>query len=135
MKLESPNLTNPDKTIKDLATAIAHAEGFGIENAIPTLAHNPGDLKLPGFPTIGEEGISNFPDDDAGWARLYYQLYLIKDNLSHEYSPIMTFYDFAKKWTTTQQSEWLENILSKLNELGYKVTETTKLFTFFETSK
>lgn len=120
-----------DKHIYNLASAIAFAEGFGLPNTVPTRAHNPGDLKLEGYPTTGEEGISVFPDDDVGWQHLYNQLSLIKTNASHVYSTNMTFYDFARKYTDTQQSEWLENVLSKLTTLGYKIDETTKLSSFF----
>lgn len=123
--------TNTSKEIVDLAKAIAFAEGFGVTGAVPTRAHNPGDLKLSGYPTTGDEGIAVFPDDETGWSHLYNQLNRIKSNNSHVYSPNMTFTQFARIWTDTAQSAWLDNVLKHLVFLGYNVDGTTFLKDFF----
>lgn len=125
----------PTKQVKDLAEAIAHAEGFGADpNNVPTRAHNPGDLKIPGWTgkTTGVEGISVFETDEEGWQALYSQLTRIANNLSHVYNLKMTLAQFATKWTDTQQSNWLLNILFKLVESGYTVDKNTMLGDYFE---
>lgn len=120
------------KEIVDLGYAISVAEGFGADsNNVPTRAHNPGDLKLTGFPVTGTEGISIFPDDETGWDHLYKQLERIKDGNSHIYSPEMTFLQFARLWTDTSQSAWLNNVLDQLRKLNYVVYPTTTLREFF----
>jgi len=121
------------KVIKDLAQAIAHAEGFGVPGAVPTRAHNPGDLKIPNWkgPITGNENISVFSDDETGWERLYHQLDLIVTKKSHVYNLKMTFIDFANKWTTTEQSFWLDNVMLKLRNLGYIINKNTTLKEYF----
>src|ERR1019366_8113704 len=96
----------------DLAEAIAHAEGFGVEGAIPTLAHNPGDLVMPWLsgPKMGAEGVHVFEDDASGWAALEHQLELIRTRKSAVYVPSMTILDMASKWTNTQVNEWAVNV-------------------------
>ena len=103
-------------TIQQLAQAIARAEGFGVAGAIPTLAHNPGDLVIPGWEgdTLGSAGISVLPDDQTGWARLYHQLQLIVDGRSHVYSLDDSISDMADKWTTTDQEAWANNVAGAL---------------------
>ncbi len=96
--------------------AIAQAEGFGIVGAIPTLAHNPGDLKIPGWtgPTLGTEGISVFANDAEGWDRLYRQLMLIRDGKSHVYTPFDSIAMMATHWTDTAPSAWAANVAAYL---------------------
>src|SRR4051812_12849473 len=96
----------------DLANAIAHAEGFGLPNAIPTRAHNPGDLVLgdKGYGTLGSEDITVFADDKTGWAALEHQLDVIREHKSHVYTPSMSILQMAQKWTNTQQVEWAQNV-------------------------
>jgi hypothetical protein len=103
-------------TIQQLAQAIARAEGFGVPGAIPTVAHNPGDLVIPGWEgdTLGSAGISVLPDDNTGWARLYHQLQLIVDGRSHVYSLDDSISDMASKWTTTEQEAWANNVAAAL---------------------
>jgi len=121
--------------IEDLGKAIAFAEGFGILGAVPTRAHNPGDLKLHGYPTTGEENISVFDSDNEGWHHLYDQLIRIKFSRSHVYNLSMTFTEFASHWTDTSQSSWLNNVIFKLTELDYVVNENTTLGEFFSSKK
>lgn len=113
----------------DLAQAIAHAEGFGVAGAIPTLAHNPGDLVMPNWkgPKMGAEGISVFPDDGTGWAALEHQLTLIRTRQSHVYVPSMTIQDMAQKWTATQQLEWANNVADFLRANGRTASIDTPL--------
>ena len=62
-----------------LARLVAKEEGFGVPGAIPTVRHNPGDLRhsphsthAPGDP----EGIGTIDTDDHGWEDLERQLRL-----------------------------------------------------------
>ena len=101
-------ITYPDG-IKQLAQAIARAEGVYVAGSVPQRAHNPGDLKLSGYPTLAG-GISIFPDDNAGFDALYRQLYRILTNQSNYYSLDMTIADMARTWTATQQDSWARNV-------------------------
>lgn len=95
--------------VKQMAQAIARAEGFYVAGSIPQRAHNPGDLKLSGYPTLGG-GISVFDSDEAGWDALYKQLYRILTGQSGYYNIDMTIEDMAATWTATQQGEWARNV-------------------------
>jgi len=103
------------EAIKQLAQAIARAEGFAVPGSIPQQAHNPGDLKVPGWtgPTLGS-GITVFADDDEGWNALYRQLYLILTGRSSVYNLDMTITDMAHAWTATQADAWAHNVASVL---------------------
>ena len=64
------------------AQLFAHSEGFGIPGAIPTIRHNPGDLRHAPHTShvgIGPNDIGIEPNDDAGWADLERQLQLFAD--------------------------------------------------------
>ena len=124
-----------DPRIERLAQAIAKAEGFGVPDTVPTLAHNPGDLVIPGWsgPSMGA-GISVFDDDNTGWQRLYHEIGLIFVGASHVYNLDMTIMQMAEKWTMTDQNAWANNvadflrvnILTTLRELlqGEQVSPT-----------
>lgn len=101
--------------IKNMAQAIARAEGFYVAGSVPARAHNPGDLKVPGWSgaTIAG-GISVFPDDASGFNALYRQLYLILTGGSAYYNLDMSIADMAKVWTVTQQSAWATNVAGAL---------------------
>lgn len=103
--------------IKAFGHAISVAEGFGISNAIPTQAHNPGDLVLgdKGFGTLGAEGITIFEDDSKGWDALYHELSLIVNGYSHVYNLDMTINEMAQRWTDTQSDSWALNVARNLN--------------------
>lgn len=71
-----------DDKIKQMAQAIAYAEGFGVPGSVPQRANNPGDLKV-GEPTLDGSGITLFESVDQGWNALYRQLALIVSGRSH----------------------------------------------------
>ena len=112
-----------------LAEAIAHSEGFGVPGAIPTRAHNPGDMVCPWLkgPKMGAEGVQVFPDDEIGWNALEQQLRLIKDDRSTNYRPFMTLKEMGEKWTRTESAAWTANVVDWLNQHGHAVTDMTKL--------
>ncbi len=113
----------------DLAAAIAHAEGFGVPGAIPTIAHNPGNLVCAWLvgPKLGAEGIHIFENDATGWAALEHQLDLIRRRKSDVYVPSMTIGDMAAHWTRTQQTDWVRNVCDGLAKRGRMATVDTLL--------
>lgn len=120
----------PTWRVKAFAQAIAHAEGFGVSDTIPTRAHNPGDLVMPNWrgESLGAEKISIFDDDKTGWTALYRQLGLIVSRQSHVYNPNMTIREMSKKWTATQQEEWASNVSNWLTLKGINATPDTRLY-------
>lgn len=113
----------------DLAFAISKAEGFGVLGAIPTVAHNPGDLALgdTGRGTLGAEKITIFSDETTGWAALEHQLDLIRDRKSHVYTPSMSIGEMAKHWTSTDPGQWALNVCAALAQRGRKADPSTLL--------
>lgn len=116
----SPDGTNPSYSpaIRQLAIAIARAEGFFEGGSLPARAHNPGSLKIPGWdgPTLG--GLSQFGDDDEGWARLYAQLAMIADGRSRNYHPAMSIAAMGAKWAPSGPENihgaWARNVAADL---------------------
>lgn len=103
--------------METFAEAIAFAEGYSdqfgrsLPANIPARAHNPGDLKIPGWKgsTLGT-GISVFSSDAEGFARLYFQLNLILSGQSRVYKPTDTISQMAAKWTATDKGAWAANV-------------------------
>lgn len=120
---------NVPRGVLALAEAIAHAEGFGVPGAIPTRAHNPGDLVIPAWPgpSLGAEGISVFDSDGEGWLRLYRQLELIRAGRSRVYTLGMSIRDMAAKWTRTQPDDWARNVAAALAANGIAGASPTTL--------
>ena len=125
---------NTTPGIDALARAIAQAEGFGVAGAIPTRAHNPGDLVIPGWvgPTLGPERISVFDSDSEGWVRLRHQLSLIDSGKSKVYARSMTIQEMANAWTSTERSAWASNVASALQNQGYGIDENSTLADVFD---
>lgn len=81
-----------------LAHLIAKQEGFGIPGAIPTIRHNPGDLRHsphsehPGGPSHKED-IGTIDTDEHGWQDLERQLVIYANQgltlrqMIHLYAP------------------------------------------------
>lgn len=113
-----------------LAQAIAHAEGFGVPGAVPTRAHNPGDMVCPWLqgPKMGPEGVQVFPSDDIGWNALEQQLALIRDGRSHVYLSSMNILQMGVLWTRTESAAWTDNVVDWLVKNGHpNATTHTKL--------
>jgi hypothetical protein len=110
--VSSGGTASPNPKLQQLAAAIAQAEGFGIEGAIPTLANNPGDLVLgdKGYGTMGAAGITVFASAQDGWNALYHELNLIFSGTSHVYTTAMTFAQVAAHWTQTEVGSWAHNV-------------------------
>jgi hypothetical protein len=63
-----------------LAQLIAKQEGFGIPGAIPTIRHNPGDLRHSphsAHPGGDQNAIGTIDTDEHGWEDLDFELLLI----------------------------------------------------------
>ena len=105
-----------DSRIERIAEAIAYAEGFYVNGSRPQRNNNPGDLTAPlGFSFIGHDGIYViFSTIADGWNALYKQVELILTNRSGIYSSSMTILDIARRYTTTAQNEWANNVASRL---------------------
>jgi hypothetical protein len=99
--------------VQDFARAISRAEGFNVAGSIPQRAKNPGNLKLPGYPTIGG-GISVFDSIDQGWAALHNQLQLIIDGRSRYYNLDMTIKDMGDLWEADPGDAWANNVAADL---------------------
>jgi hypothetical protein len=121
--------TNPiEDRIQRFAIAISVAEGFGKPGAIPTVYHNPGDLKPPngssnywqGQTGVGLGGHATFANNNVGWAALYKQINLWRAGKSANIFPSFTFEQCARKYAEDWQP-WLANVT---RELGVKSSNT-----------
>jgi hypothetical protein len=112
----SPAPANFSAQVQSMAAAISRAEGFGDPGAIPTIAHNPGDLVLGdlGYGTIGPEKITICASDADGQARLAHQVMLMLSGQSKVYSLGDTIDDVAAKWTTSDPAAWANNVAASL---------------------
>ena len=107
--------------LDSLATAVAHAEGFGARHAIPTRYHNPGDLKsaviykkLPGQKTLGKANHVVFESDAAGWAALKDYLSKMVDGRSKRFNADMTLAQAARIYAGNWRP-WLKLVAQELN--------------------
>lgn len=94
-----------DANVQRFAEAIARAEGFGVPGAIPTVRHNPGNLKLDG------KVITTFATDAEGWDALRRQIWLIANGDSRFYNTGMTLVEMAQIWTgEAAYRNWSRNV-------------------------
>lgn len=107
----APGSTSYPEGLKNFARAIASAEGFGVPGAIPTIANNPGDLKLGGD-TIN--GISVFATADEGWSKLYRQIALIVSGSSNYYNLDMSIAEMGRIYAGGDEN-WATNVARYLN--------------------
>lgn len=108
----------PTPGIVRMANAIAVAEGYGIDGAIPTRANNPGSLVIPGWTgeTLGSERISVFSNIAEGFQRLYFQLQIIKDGRSNVYTLSDTIESMGAKWAPLDStSNWSRNVARQMS--------------------
>jgi hypothetical protein len=104
------------------AEAIATAEGFGVPGAIPTVRNNPGNLKLTG------DQITTFATAEDGWAALYRQLELMRDDRSSYYRPTMTIAQAGQIWVGSDPAgPWVNNVVRSMQQDGYNVSGLTTL--------
>ena len=103
------------------AQAIANAEGFGVDGAIPTRANNPGDLALGdmGYGTLGS-GITVFPSLAAGIQALENQVAKMTGGTSHVYNPNMSIAQAGSIYANGDPN-WGSNVAKAL---GLSPTDT-----------
>jgi hypothetical protein len=99
------------------AHAIALAEGYEVENSVPSRLHNPGDIS-DGRLTFGSEShdgsnVTTFPDDATGWKWLYNKLTNALTGKSTVFKPTMTFWEFAQKYAG-DSTDWARNVCNHL---------------------
>lgn len=114
--------------VANFATAVAHAEGFGVRHAIPTRYHNPGDLKsrrdftrLPGQLALGKGDHIVFASDRAGWAALNDLVTKMVDGRSKHFNQNMTLAQVARVYA----GNWRPWVKIVSTELG--VSPSTRL--------
>lgn len=103
----STGSTSYPEGLKNFARAIASAEGYGIPGAVPTVANNPGDLKLGGDTMNG--GISIFASVEEGWSKLYRQLALIVSGSSNYYNLDMSIAEMGRIYAGGDEN-WSTNV-------------------------
>jgi hypothetical protein len=106
-----------------LYAGISQAEGYGLDNALPTQANNPGDLELGdiGYGTVGNN-ITVYPDYTTGQNALVGFLNNIFSGNNPNDSPSMSIQQFADTYVngpqggTTQGSQnWAQTVAQSLN--------------------
>lgn len=123
-----PSQETFDDRVLAFGRAISIAEGFGKAGAIPTVYHNPGDLKPPdgsnnfwiGQTGVGKGGHAIFSSDAAGYSALYRQIRLWQSGKSRVIFPYFTFTQAAQKYAENWQP-WLAHVT---RELGVQPTDT-----------
>ena len=112
-----PADANLQAKIEQFISAIAHAEGFGVPGAIPTVFHNPGDLGPgdTGYPGEFHDGsnVSKLPDDETGWGFLRRKITRAFTGESHVFSTSMTIAEFAQEYAGDWQN-WSRNVAQYL---------------------
>ena len=123
--------------VDDLATAISHAEGFGVRRALPSRYHNPGDLKalsastpLAGQVRVGKAGHIVFKDDEAGKAALRDYIAKMMDGRSSHFHPDMTLNQVARRYAENWRP-WVK-IVSR--ELGVPPSTTLRAYFYADST-
>lgn len=96
------------------AQAIANAEGFGVDGAVPTRANNPGDLAIGdvGFGTTGS-GITIFGSLEQGVTALQNQATKMTNGGSSVYNPNMTIAQAGSLYSNGDPN-WASNVAKYL---------------------
>lgn len=106
--------------ILKVSRAIASAEGFGVAGAVPTRAHNPGDITDDGdvglgvIHTGGPHGapITIYGSDADGWSALYRKVGRMLRGASHVYLLAMSLEQVGLKWSG--DPAWPANVAREL---------------------
>jgi hypothetical protein len=129
-------LLAPAPLVQAIAKAISECEGFGVQNAIPTLANNPGDLAMPAdidwhWPgDTGErlgESIVKFDTAIDGWNQLFREVESWFNGKSEIYSRDDTVLTVAAKYTATDPETWAANFVVEMVRMNYHIGIDTTL--------
>lgn len=104
-------------TVNRIAQAVSLAEGYGVPGSRPNRNNNPGDLKgnYAGIAISSDaDGFDIYANAQDGWTALYRQVLLWLTNKSGVAGQDTTIRQLAQKYTTTQQSEWANNVSNAL---------------------
>lgn len=132
--LGGPASLGVPQVVKDIATAISVAEGFGEPNAIPTLANNPGDLADPNHifnwpgdtgQRMGSAGIVVFATLTDGWNQLFRQIIAWLNGTSSEVQPSYTIETLGAVYAN-DPTNWPSNVVGALSGLGYSLPNGTQ---------
>src|SRR5208337_1189220 len=144
MPLSTGQFQTPTNSSQALANGIATAEGYGVAGASPTIANNPGDLKLGdiGYGTQ-PNGITNFPTPDAGFAALNNQVQLIQNGTSQAgYTTDMSIMDVAQLYTggdsvngAGSTANWASTVTNTVNSYNGGQTTITTTSNFAQTAQ
>lgn len=97
--------------VRNLARAIAFAEGFHNPNTIPAKRNNPGDIKSGGV-------IATFATAAEGWEALERQLMAIVNGTSRFYNTKMTIAEMGAVWAPASDGNtagaWAKNVAAQL---------------------
>jgi hypothetical protein len=98
------------------ARAIAKAEGFYVSGSRPARNHNPGNMTvdLTGKAVGRDDSFVVYATDEDGWDNLRKQVWLMFSGGSSIYGPFMTIAEVASLYTTTQRTEWANNVAAAL---------------------
>lgn len=116
--------TQIEERIALMASAIAHAEGFGIPGTLPTRTHNPGDLKLGDRGYGTEQGKTIFGTASEGWEALKAQIRIMYLGRSDFYVPDNTFEQIA--YTYTGGDNWRAWLSTVTADLGVSPSTTLR---------
>lgn len=115
-----------DPLVIRLAKAIAHAEGYGPLNNLPTRINNPGDMELGDLGYGVQAGKTIFRELDAGWEHLYFEVWLMLNGKSHVYSPNLSLIEIAAKYTGNDNAAAWASIVAQ--DIGISVNDQLKQF-------
>jgi hypothetical protein len=107
-------------SVLKFARAIAHAEGFGDPDAIPTKANNPGDLtgadggSLRVIGTMNKEGVLHFENLDDGWLALHIKVDRMLSGKSKVYPLTLTLEQVGIRYSGSDSGDWARNVASYL---------------------
>lgn len=107
-KTTGVSITGYSDKVKQIAQAIATAEGFGKPNVLPTLRNNPGDITQ----SDGHGGfvIKTYPTVEAGWNALYAYVQRMIDGTGH-YNTSMTWREIGSIYDgEAAYMNWVNNV-------------------------
>lgn len=113
--------------VKELAKAIAAAEGYGVRGARPTRNNNPGDIRAGLTPYPGQLRIARgryvvFATPAAGWAALEAQITRILAGNSRFYTLHTSINQMARTYAETWRP-WAANVTKRLRVPGTTTLE------------